>query len=177
MSAALPATLSLLRLLAAPLLAAAIVAGHWTAAVTLLAAACATDLVDGPLARRLGVASVAGAYLDVTADFGVALAGFGAFAWLGVYPWWTPFVLVFMFGQFLVTSRRGRLVYDPVGKYYGAFLLGAVGLSLVAQDLAVYDATLTALVVMTATSVASRVLALRRPAASQVVGVTGGRGP
>ena len=156
MKAAIPSTLSVLRGAAAPPLVAGIVLDRPSWAVAALGYACVTDLADGYLARRLGVVSSLGAYCDVTADFAVVLAGFTAFAWRGVYPWWTVLMIGLMFAQFVVTSRVGRPVYDPVGKYYGALLFGAIGATVLLPDSAVYEAVLAGLVACTLASVITR---------------------
>lgn len=60
--------LSLGRLLSGPLLAACIVKGQWAMAVPGLAVSGATDWLDGYVARRAGLQSVLGSYLDPLAD-------------------------------------------------------------------------------------------------------------
>jgi CDP-diacylglycerol--glycerol-3-phosphate 3-phosphatidyltransferase/cardiolipin synthase len=134
--------------------------------MTGLAFACATDVADGYLARRLGAVSSRGAYLDVTADFLVVLAGFAGFAARGVYPWWLPWIIVLMFAQFIVTSRAGRPVYDPVGKYYGALLFLGIGLTALLEDAAVHELVLAGIVGCTLVSLFTRVrwLAVTRAA-------------
>lgn len=156
MNAATPTVISVLRVAAAPALVAGIVYQRPSWAIAALGYACVTDVADGYLARRFGVVSSLGAYCDVTADFVVVLAGFAAFAWQGVYPWWSVLIIVLMFVQFLVTSRVGRPVYDPVGKYYGALLFAAIGMTLLLQDAAVYETVLAAVVGSTLASVMTR---------------------
>lgn len=64
----LPNLLSAMRLLAAPLAAWAILADHDSAALIIFAAASFSDLADGFIARRWGVTSRFGAWLDPIAD-------------------------------------------------------------------------------------------------------------
>lgn len=158
----IPSLLSALRAAAAPLLGYAILQDRWGWAVAAFAFACLTDAADGYLARRFRAVSSVGAYLDVTADFLVALAGFAAFARRGVYPAWTLLLMIIMFAQFLVTSGGGRPVYDPVGKYYGAFLFVAIGATLLLEDFAVHAAVVAGLVGLTLASLASRSIHLLR---------------
>jgi len=130
LGAIIPCGITALRIVAAGLLLYALSEGMRPWALTLFLFSCVTDYIDGYLARRLGVCTVLGSYLDATADFLVVLASFTAFVRQGVYPWWTVLVIVSMFLQFIVTSKLGRPIYDPVGKYYGTFLFAAIGVTL-----------------------------------------------
>lgn len=153
----LPSAVSSARLGAAPALALLIVQYHWTAALVCFAGIAVSDLIDGPLARALHVASPRGARLDIAADLGVVLCGFGAFATLGVYPWWLLLVFGAMFAQFVVTSRRARRpIYDPIGKYYGAMLFGVLGVTLAFPDGGLNVGMTFVVLAFTAVSIASR---------------------
>lgn len=159
----LPSTLSTARLGAAPALALLIVRYHWTAALACFAGIAASDLVDGPLARRLHVASPRGAWLDTVADFGVVLCGFGAFAMRDLYPWWLLLVFGAMFAQFVFTSRCAkRPLYDPIGKYYGAVLFGVIGATLAFPDGGLIVGMTVAVLAFSAVSIASRTYQLLR---------------
>lgn len=57
-------------------------------AAATLAGMIATDLVDGPIARRLGQARPAGGAFDSTIDFIVIYATFSALWLVGILPWW-----------------------------------------------------------------------------------------
>ncbi len=155
--APLPNALCVLRAAAAPVLFWGIVDGA-PAGILLgvLVLAAATDVLDGPLARRLGACSPSGAYLDAVADLIVALAAFVAFTIVGVYPIWAPLLIVAAFALFVLTSGRAGLRYDPVGCYYGAFLFVAAGTTLALQDFAVAGTALAALVCLTAVTTVSR---------------------
>ncbi len=79
---------TLTRLLLVPFIVQAIVQGrHWLALV-LFAVASWTDLFDGLAARRLGIVSQAGAYLDPIADKCLLSGVFLALAWGRLVPWW-----------------------------------------------------------------------------------------
>src|ERR1051325_10077190 len=80
--------LSALRLLAAPFAAWLIVQGHDTAALAVFAAASLSDGLDGFIARRWGVTSAFGAWLDPAADKLLMLLCFSALFWIGVAPLW-----------------------------------------------------------------------------------------
>ena len=158
---AFPTILSATRILLAPFIFCAILDYRLDRTFLLLLLAGATDVLDGYLARRLGAETIPGAYLDVTADFAVILASISALVVLGAYPVWLVALVVVMFVQFLLSSRAGRPVYDPVGKYYGTVLFVAVLLTVGMPDLALLYGTLAGVVVLTAASLASRVFALR----------------
>jgi len=83
-----PNILSALRLLAAPFAAWLIIAGHDTAAVLVFAAAGLSDGLDGFIARRWGVTSDFGAWLDPLADKLLMLLSFAALFLVGVTPLW-----------------------------------------------------------------------------------------
>lgn len=80
-------------------------AGHATLAGLVLAVAIATDLLDGPLARRLGSASVSGAAFDHAADFLFVTGGLAAGAARGAFPWILPALIAVAFVQYVVDSR------------------------------------------------------------------------
>jgi phosphatidylglycerophosphate synthase len=74
----LPNVLSVLRIAAAPVLVWLALTGHERAFAAVLVPALVTDIVDGYLARRLGLTTALGALLDSVADlllFGVATLG------------------------------------------------------------------------------------------------------
>jgi phosphatidylglycerophosphate synthase len=131
-------------------------------AACLFTLACLTDLLDGQIAKRTGVSPSLGPYGDATADFLLVLGAFAAFVVRGLFPLWTLVIVVLMFVQFVVTSEPQGPLYDPVGKYYGAALFGAVGITLVLDNPVVRHAVLIAVVLSTAASAASRALLLFR---------------
>ena len=154
----LPTVLSVGRMLAAPALAYMILEGRSGGALIVFGSLVATDMLDGIVARALDATTARGAYLDVSADFAVMVAGFGSLAVLGVYAWWLLALFALMFGQFLLTSgREGPPRYDPIGKHYGVVLYGALGLTLALPDLALTQAMAGLLLVLTTITVGSRV--------------------
>lgn len=153
---ALPSALSGVRLLLAPLLWMVLLAGDHRAGAAVLALGAATDIADGELARRLGVASAAGAWLDVWADFFLVIAGLSALAVRGALPWWPVAVPVAVFAAFLATSRRPRPVYDPVGKAYGGVLMGSLLVGLLLPDAAVHGALLLAVTALSGLVLSAR---------------------
>ena len=151
----IPSSVTALRVATAPLFLYTIISGleTWTEGFFLLA--CATDLLDGYLARKLSASSDIGAYFDVTADFFVIMSTFVAFVVISIYPFWLLAIIAFMFAQFMATSNVRRPIYDPVGRYYGTFLFAAIGLTLAFPSPALclfVSATITILTVASVTS-------------------------
>ncbi len=117
-----------------------------------------TDFLDGFAARKLGVASKSGAFFDVIADFVFIYVMFMAFVLKGFYPVWVLLLLVFAFEQFILTSIASMKIYDPIGKYYGSLLFGAVGLTLLFSGQVFFDIITFCLVIITSMTLASRLL-------------------
>ena len=115
-----------------------------------------TDAIDGYLARKLGSTSLWGAYFDVTADFIFIFAVFGGFVINGVYPFWILIIILFMFLQFILSSKTKFLTYDPLGKYYGSFLFLVIFLTLITTDIFLDSILLLLVVVFTIISILSR---------------------
>jgi cardiolipin synthase len=90
----LPNFLSALRLLAAPFAAWLIITGHDTAALLMFAAAGLSDGLDGFIARRWGVTSDFGAWLDPLADKLLMLLSFAALFVVGIAPLWLLALIV-----------------------------------------------------------------------------------
>jgi cardiolipin synthase len=90
----LPNLLSALRLLAAPFAAWLVVAGHDTAALLIFAIAGLSDGLDGFIARRWGVTSDFGAWLDPLADKLLMLLALAALFIVGMTPLWLVALVV-----------------------------------------------------------------------------------
>ncbi len=92
------------------------------AAVALLIA-IATDLADGPLARRLGTASPLGGTFDHTTDFLFVVSGLSGGVARGAVPWLLPTLIVAAFAQYAIDSywlhRHGGLRGSKLGRYNG----------------------------------------------------------
>jgi cardiolipin synthase len=111
-----PNLFTLLRLLLTPLVIAAIVTGRPTLALALFACAAATDVVDGAIARRLGLATKTGAYLDPVADKCLLSGVFVALAVAGMAPRW--FVAI-VFGRdlYLLCAVAILLKLTPIRSF------------------------------------------------------------
>jgi phosphatidylglycerophosphate synthase len=115
-----------------------------------------TDFLDGYLARRLGVSSKFGTYFDVTADFTLILSLFLAFGSEGFYAEWVLILVAAVFAGFMLTSRSSSRVYDPLGKYYGSLLYGAVGLRFLISGPLFYNVVTVGVAAFSAASILSR---------------------
>lgn len=87
-----------------------ITAGHWTGAALLFSVAVLTDLLDGPLARRLHQSSPLGALIDHTTDAVFVTCTLLALWLAGYVPWLLPLLVAAAFAQYVLDSRalRGR---------------------------------------------------------------------
>jgi phosphatidylglycerophosphate synthase len=114
---------------------------RWVPAAIVLTLALLTDLLDGPLARRLGQASSLGGLLDHATDAGFVVILLCALALLGYVPWLLPLLVLAAFTQYMVDSRalHGRpLRGSSLGRINGIayFVLAALPVYRGALDLA-----------------------------------------
>ncbi|PKL66998.1 MAG: CDP-alcohol phosphatidyltransferase family protein [Methanobacteriales archaeon HGW-Methanobacteriales-1] len=130
---AIPSLVSIIRIILAPLFLIAFLENNLILSICIYTIAVATDAIDGYLARILDSVTPLGAYLDITADLILILTGFVAFTIKGIYPYWILILIIIMFLQFIITSKFKVPVYDPIGKYYGAFLFLVIFITLIAD--------------------------------------------
>ena len=104
---------------------------HAAWAAVILAAAIATDLADGPIARRLGSASAAGRLFDHATDAVFVTSGLAAGAVRGAFPWILPVLVGTAFVQYVIDSYcvgRGRqLRPSRLGRYNGVLYFVPLG--------------------------------------------------
>jgi phosphatidylglycerophosphate synthase len=130
--------LTLLRLLLAPALAAAVLHGAAAAAALLFALAVATDLADGWVARRYGEASAFGGFADHLVDATFVTAGTAALAWTGVLPAPLPWLIALAFAQYALDSRAlaaSGLVPSRLGRWNGVAYYAIVAVPIVSEAL------------------------------------------
>ena len=84
----LPNLLTLLRVALTPFVVQAIVERRFGRALAILLIAGITDVLDGLAARKLGLQSRFGAYLDPIADKALLTAGYLALGIAHAVPWW-----------------------------------------------------------------------------------------
>lgn len=93
--------------------------------------AIATDLLDGPLARRRGTASAAGGTFDHTVDFLFVTGGLAAGASRGALPWILPVLVAAAFAQYVADSywlhRDRTLRTSRLGRYNGILYFAPLG--------------------------------------------------
>jgi len=104
----IPNILTMMRIAAIPLLAALLMSpskssGFWAAAV--FAIASITDWLDGYLARRMGIVTVFGKFLDPIADKLIVMAAMVMILPFGRVPAWM--VLVILGREMIITGLRG----------------------------------------------------------------------
>ena len=115
-----------------------------------------TDVLDGYLARKLGISSKFGTYFDVTTDFILVFSLFLVFGSVGFYADWVLIVIAAVFAEFVLTSRFSSKIYDPVGKYYGSLLYGAIGLRFILSGQLFCNVVTVGIVAFSAASILSR---------------------
>jgi cardiolipin synthase len=90
----IPNLITLVRILLVPVLVWAIAAGEMLAAFILFVAAGISDAVDGFLAKRFGMASEIGAYLDPLADKALIVSIYVALGIAEAIPRWLVILVV-----------------------------------------------------------------------------------
>jgi phosphatidylglycerophosphate synthase len=98
-------------------------ARHAAFGLLALVGAIATDVLDGPTARRRGTVSAAGGTFDHTADFLFVTGGLFAGALRGAFPWILPVLITAAFAQYVIDSywihRQSGLRTNQLGRYNG----------------------------------------------------------
>jgi cardiolipin synthase (CMP-forming) len=93
-SLSIPNLITLGRILLVPVLVWAIASGEMRIAFVLFLAAGVSDAVDGFLAKRFGMATALGAYLDPLADKAMLVSIYVALAVIGAIPLWLVILVV-----------------------------------------------------------------------------------
>lgn len=137
-SALVPSGISSLRIVALPIFLYYYSVGNPLFCIVVFSLAQVTDLIDGYVARKLGVASKTGAYFDAVTDFVFIIGIFAAFTMSGYYPVWIIVLIGASFAQFIISSRYSKNLYDPLGKYIGSVLYIAIGLTLLSPTPAIF---------------------------------------
>ncbi|MBX3622768.1 MAG: CDP-alcohol phosphatidyltransferase family protein [Rhizobacter sp.] len=148
------------RLALSPLVFTWIVAGRLGPAAAALLLAMATDLLDGPLVRRYGRPSRAGAWCDVGADLALVVAAFAGCAAAGVLPWWPLGAIAASFAVFASTTRTR--FHDPLGRSIGGVLMTLALGVLLMPDLAAQAALGTTAGIACALTIVARLAVVSR---------------
>lgn len=157
-----PQIVTTIRLICSPFLFYSISEDYRVISFALLALIVLTDVLDGILARKLNAISNFGAYYDVTADFIAIILAYSAFAIKNIYPYWLLVLFIVSFAFFIFASKTDKLIYDPIGKYYGAALFISIGITIFYTKDPMPLIILIFLVVITIFSFASRIYSLNR---------------
>jgi phosphatidylglycerophosphate synthase len=116
----------------------------------------ATDFLDGFLARKFNASSKFGTCFDVTTDFIFVFCMFATFIPKGFCADWILAVIIVVFAEFMLTSLFLKKNYDPVGKYYGSLLYGAIGLRFILSGQFFYDIVTVGVAAFAVASILSR---------------------
>lgn len=116
----IPNAITVLRLLATPVVVWLILHAQWQAACWLFLIAALSDGVDGYLARRLGQTTAFGAALDAVTDKALGLGTLVALTQREAIPLWVTLAIllrdtVIVLGAFSYRSRVGHLEIQPTG--------------------------------------------------------------
>lgn len=152
----IPSAVTAVRLGFIPLLVFLVSSGMWFFGAVLFLLLLCTDFLDGYLARRFGLSSKFGTYFDVTTDFIFVFCSFLAFNLKEFVPDWVLVLITLVFAQFVITSFYSDEIYDPVGKYYGSLLYGAIGLRFILSGQFFYDIATVGIAGFAAASILSR---------------------
>jgi len=157
-----PSFLTAARLGSVPFLMYLVGGGLYFYGLALYLSVLLTDVLDGHLARKLGMSSRFGSYFDATTDFVVVFGMFLAFEPAGFVPFWVLVVIVLFFAQYIITSLLWGRIRDPLGKHYGTLLYGAVGLRFLVSGPAFDEVVSVAIAVFSAAAFIGRMMYLQR---------------
>ena len=144
-----------MRVIILPFLVYSFIFDYTIAAYTLFLLAIGTDFLDGYFARKMDSATKFGAYFDATVDFIFIIGMFRIFVTAELYPYWVLPLMLFAYVQFIITCFHSKKIYDPIGKYYGSLLFGAIGLTLLFSGQLFYYIISAGIVVITGVSLIS----------------------
>ncbi|RDD62800.1 CDP-alcohol phosphatidyltransferase family protein [Ferruginivarius sediminum] len=160
----LPTGVTLIRILAVPVMVYLILESRYTPAFWLLVGAGISDALDGFLAKRLNAVSRVGSYLDPMADKALIVAVFLSLGHMGQVPVWLVILVVFrdaliVAGAMLYHTLTQALRVEPlkISKANTAAQIVLVGLVLakLGLGLAIADVTVVATYIVAATTFAS----------------------
>lgn len=158
----IPTCVTLLRLIAAPIFYYVFLNGSCVIAFSIFIFAVLTDIADGKIARKLNATSTFGAFLDVIIDFVLIIMIFLAFfkkQWYGIFVF-IPIAISFI--NFIIGSRLKKPIYDPVGKYMGAFVMTMIGITLLIPYVVVRKTLIYFLAIFFVINIISRTKYLRK---------------
>jgi cardiolipin synthase len=112
----LPNLITLARVALTPWIVVLIRDGRHVEALAWFFIASVTDFFDGFTARRLKIATPAGAYLDPIADKILLSGVYFALAWARIVPWW---LVAIIFGRdlFILAGAAIVMMFTPVRRF------------------------------------------------------------
>jgi CDP-diacylglycerol--glycerol-3-phosphate 3-phosphatidyltransferase len=130
------------RILLAPVVMALVLSGDDTAAAIVFMVAAATDWVDGRLARRWGVTTRLGAFLDTTADKLLVTTALIALVAVDRASPWVALVIVgrefTILGLRAAVASGGRIMETSVlGKWKATVQFAAIALAMFRPDVTI----------------------------------------
>lgn len=158
----IPQIITSIRLICSPFLFYTIYENLQSYAIIWFLIIVITDLIDGVTARKLNVITSFGGFFDAFTDFIVIMFGFSAFILLKIFPYWLLILFTVHFLFFIFTSKRKKLIYDTIGKYYGAFLIAIIGITLIFMDFSINSILTVFVVIVTILVFLSRILFLKK---------------
>jgi len=108
--------LTVLRILLIPVFISLLVYRKPGPALVVFVAAALTDLLDGYVARRHGLSSRLGAFLDPMADKLLLVSSFVTLTWLKALPFWIAAVVI---SRDLILMALGSGTYDRLARKMG----------------------------------------------------------
>ena len=114
--------ITFLRVVLAPIIFMNIVSMRTTLSLAFYVIALVTDVLDGVVARGTNSASPSGAFIDVSADFLLAISGLAGCMILGKISLRVIVVSLLVFAQFVAGHGRS-IVYDPFGRLFGMLVI------------------------------------------------------
>ena len=118
-----------------------------------------SDLADGYIARKIAAKSKFGANLDAVVDFIFINGMYLVFILNGFYQSWIMVLIILMFLQFLLSNHFSKkVIYDPIGRYYGSLLYGGIGFTLLSQTQIMCSIVTVGIIVSTVAAMLSRLL-------------------
>jgi CDP-diacylglycerol--glycerol-3-phosphate 3-phosphatidyltransferase len=117
-----------------PVLLYLMIRGEYGRSFAVFVAICLSDMLDGAIARALGVCTRLGAYMDVSADLVYIVSSLVALNILRLAPVWFTGLVLFKFAEFTVTShilRKNRtgscFILDLPGRLSAALFFALPG--------------------------------------------------
>lgn len=123
----LPNKLTVARIIATPIFMLTLMwnfKGHYLVSLILFAAAAFTDMLDGKIARKRGLVTSFGKFLDPLADKMLTTTAFLGFIFQGIGWQITWIVFIVLFREFLISSLRLVVVSSENKKVIAANIWG-----------------------------------------------------